>query len=155
MAVSNVSLVSRGGDSCRLRATRRFFATMSKPPLPDHVTRAEVAAALRLSLRQVDRLAKSGVLTKKKLSAARSGFDRRDFDHYLQSIGEGYVSPVGSFSFSLPADSPRSCNAVAKKLDAILADRLPGCLVKSGGGEIHIVWNAALGYTPEQILEAV
>ncbi|MGO4683962.1 hypothetical protein [Hyphomicrobium sp. 2TAF46] len=126
-------------------------------PLPDHVTRAEVATALRLSLRQVDRLAKSGALKKTKLSASRSGFERDDFDRYLQSIGlgDGYVSPVGSFSFSLPAQSSLSCNAVAKKLDEIFAKSLPGCLVKAADSEIHIIWNAALGYTPEQILESL
>ncbi|CAA2141355.1 hypothetical protein [Hyphomicrobium sp. ghe19] len=125
--------------------------------LPDHVTRAEVAAALRLSLRQVDRLAAAGTLTKKKLGARRSGFDREEFDRYLKSIGEGegYASPVGSFSFTLPPESPLTCNAVAAKLDEILATSLPGCLVNAADGAVHIVWNAALGYTTEQILQAV
>ncbi|MGO4683906.1 hypothetical protein [Hyphomicrobium sp. 2TAF46] len=58
---------------------------MSKP-FPEHVTRAEAAQVLRLSLRQVDRLAETGKLKKKKPSASRSGFDREDFDHYLKSF---------------------------------------------------------------------
>jgi hypothetical protein len=103
---------------------------MSKP-LPEHVTRAEAAAVLRLSLRQVDRLAETGVLKKRKLSASRSGFARQDLDAYLGGLGDGYVSPVGSFSFSLPPESSLTCNAVTEKLDEILATRLPGCLVRA------------------------
>jgi hypothetical protein len=123
-------------------------------PLPEHVTRSEAAKVLRLSLRQVDRLAEAGVLTKKQLSANRTGFAREDLDTYLGSTGDGFISPVGSFSFTLPADSDLDLNTVAERLDAILAERLPGCLVKTANGEIHVIWNAALGYTPEQILKA-
>ena len=45
---------------------------MSKP-LPEFVTRDEVASVLRLSTRQVDRLTKSGALAKTKLGGSRSG----------------------------------------------------------------------------------
>lgn len=124
-------------------------------PLPEHVTRAEAAKVLRLSLRQVDRLAETGVLKKRKLSANRSGFARQDLDAYLGGQGDGYVSPVGSFSFSLPAECSLTCNQVAERLDEILAKSLPGCLVKAADSEIHVIWNIALGYTPEQISESL
>jgi len=122
-------------------------------PLPEHVTRAEAAEVLRLSLRQVDRLAATGQLKKRKLSANRSGFAREDLDAYLG--GHGYMSPVESFSFSLPADSKVTCDTAAARLDEILATALPGCLVCARDGAIHVIWNTALGYTPEQISEAL
>lgn len=108
---------------------------------------------LRLSLRQVDRLAETGLLRKQKLSANRSGFAREDLDAYLG--GHGHMSPVDSFSFTLPAGSTMLCDAVAARLDEILATSLPGCLVKAADGEIHIIWNASLRYAPERILESL
>ena len=129
---------------------------MSKP-LPEYVTRAEAAAVLRLSPRQVDRLAKAGTLKKTKLSASRSGFDREDFERYLQSLrdGGGYVSKIAVLVVEIPIDVPHDINRLAERLDAILCQRRPGCLVKMDGRKIHIAWNAALGYAPEQILQAV
>ncbi|HVX37334.1 MAG TPA: hypothetical protein VHC71_14055 [Hyphomicrobium sp.] len=129
---------------------------MSKP-LPEHVTRAEAAAVLRLSLRQVDRLAEAGRLKKVSLSASRSGFEREDFDRYLQSIGaaEGYTSPVKALTISLPVDSPIDMNRAAALLDALLVERFPGCLIKVDAEHIQIVWNAALDYTAEQISESL
>lgn len=127
---------------------------MSKVPLPEHVTRAEVAETLRLSLRQVDRLARDGTLKKVKLSASRSGFDRGDLDRYLQSLtgSDGYVSRIATLTVEIPSGIPYSVNELAERLDASLCLRLPGCLVKVDGSKIQIAWNAALGYTPEQIL---
>ncbi|MGO4682347.1 helix-turn-helix transcriptional regulator [Hyphomicrobium sp. 2TAF46] len=126
---------------------------MSKP-LPEHVTRAEVAETLRLSLRQVDRLAKEGTLKKLKLSASRSGFEREDFDRYLQTLtgGDGYVSRIAVLAVEIPTGIPYTVNELAERLDASLCQRLPGCLIKVDGRKIQIAWNAALGYTPEQIL---
>lgn len=129
---------------------------MSKP-LPEHVTRAEAAAVLRLSLRQVDRLAEAGRLKKVSLSANRRGFARDDLDRYLQSVGagEGYTSPVGVLTLSLPVDNPIDMNRAAALLDALLAERFPGCLIKVDAGHIQIVWNAALGYTAERISDSL
>jgi hypothetical protein len=127
---------------------------MSKP-LPEHVIRAEAAAVLRLSVRQVDRLARSGALTKTKLSTSRSGFEREDFDRYLQSIGkgDGYTSSVSALTISLPIESPVELDRAAEILDGVLSERFPGCLIKVEGGDLHIVWNVTLGYTAEQISE--
>ncbi|CCB66492.1 AlpA family transcriptional regulator [Hyphomicrobium sp. MC1] len=123
-------------------------------PLPEHVTRAEVAEVLRLSLRQVDRLAKDGTLKKVKLSASRSGFEREDLDRYLQTLagGDGYVSRIALLTIEIPAGAHHDINELAERLDASLCQRLPGCLVKVDGRKINIAWNAALGYRPEQIL---
>ncbi len=76
-------------------------------PLPEHVTRAEAAAVLRLSPRQVDRLARAGALKKTKLGASRSGFARDELDRYLQvlnyddkALGERAATRVGSHYLS-------------------------------------------------------
>lgn len=129
---------------------------MSKP-LPEHVTRAEVAKVLRLSLRQVDRLAKAGALKKKKLSAARSGFDREDFNQYLKSAGRGddYTSLLATLSLEFPVDSPFNINQAAEWLDGVLSEKLPGCLIKVRHEKIEISWNAQLGYAPEDIFNVV
>lgn len=126
---------------------------MSKP-LPEHVTRAEAAEVLRLSLRQVDRLARDGALKKVKLSASRSGFGREDLDQYLQNLagGDGYVSRIAQLTVEIPTGTGYDINELAERLDASLCQRLPGCLIKVDGRQIHVAWNAALGYTPEQIL---
>ena len=129
---------------------------MSKP-LPEHVTRAEAATVLRLSLRQVDRLAKSGVLKKAKLSASRSGFAREDLDQYLTSLAgaEGYRSPLGNLTLGVPTGSPLSCNEAAPLIDQLLNKRLPGCIVYIQDGCIQISWNAALCYSQEQVFESL
>jgi hypothetical protein len=44
--------------------------------LPVFLTRADVANLLRITPRQVDRIAAVGKLRKQKLSASRSGFER-------------------------------------------------------------------------------
>lgn len=126
-------------------------------PLPEHITRAEAAAVLRLSLRQVDRLAEAGKLKKVSLSANRRGFARDDLDRCLQSIGagEGYTSPVSALTISLPVDSAIDMNRAAALLDALLAERFPGCLIRVDAEHIQIVWNAALGYTSEQISDSL
>lgn len=55
-----------------------------------------------MSLRQVDRLAKAGELKKKKLSAARSGFDREDCNRYRKTVGavDDYPSLLATLSIS-------------------------------------------------------
>jgi len=136
-------------------STTRIMSGAMSEPLPEHVTRKEAAKVLRLSVRQVDRLAKSGALKKTKLSTSRSGFEREDFDRYLRSIGagEGYTSPVSALTISLPIESPIDLDRAAEMIDGVLTERFPGCLIKVEDGHIHIVWNAALGYTSEQISE--
>jgi hypothetical protein len=127
-------------------------------PLPEHVTRHEAATVLRLSTRQVDRLAETGKLRKVKLSANRSGFERADLDRYLQSLGnagDGYVSPVEALTIKLALDSAADTDRAAKILDELLNERFPGCLVRVTDGDIQIVWNAALGYTAQQISESL
>ncbi|MBA2127567.1 hypothetical protein DLM45_15250 [Hyphomicrobium methylovorum] len=130
---------------------------MSKP-LPEHVTRAEAAKVLRLSLRQVDRLAKSGDLKKTKLGARRSGFERNDFERYLAATGNGstgYVSPLASLIIGIEFDTPAELNRAAELLDGILSERFPGCILRVDSQDIVIAWNAALGYTAERISGAL
>lgn len=50
---------------------------------PVFLNRAEVASLLRLSPRQVDRLAAPGTLVKQKLSVSRSGFHLYGVSAYL------------------------------------------------------------------------
>jgi hypothetical protein len=107
---------------------------MSKP-LSEHVTRAEAAKVLRLSVRQVDRLAEAGKLTKVPLSASRGGFDRQDFDPYLQSLGNdggGYVSAIEALTIGLGADLQSAyTNRAAAILNMILAERFPAASSRS------------------------
>lgn len=137
---------------------------MSKTPLPEHVTRAEAAEVLRLSPRQVDRLARSGALKKTKLSASRSGFAREELERYLQDLNAekkaslwpaGYSSKLALLVVDIPTDTLHDINQLAEGLDVLLCRRLPGCWVKVQGRQIHVMCNAALGYTPEQILKVV
>ena len=125
----------------------------NKAPLPQHVTRAEAAEVLRISSRQVDRLAKAGKLRKRRLSGSRRGFLREDLDHYLSELsdGTGYASPFGC----LKLEPPVSCdlNTLAKRVDAVLIAHLPGCLVVARRGSVDVIWNAALGYTPAKVFE--
>ncbi len=125
--------------------------------LPEHVTRDEVAKVLRQSLRQVDRLVKAGALKKKKLSAARSGFDREDFNRYLKTVGAtvGYMSLLAILTLEFPTDSPFDINKAAEGLGEVLSEKLPGCPIKVRGEKIEISWNAALGYMAKQVFEAV
>ena len=136
---------------------------MSKP-LPEHVTRTEAAAVLRLSPRQVDRLARAGALKKTKLGASRSGFARDELDRYLQELNYGdkalggaggYASRLSLLVVDIPTDTPHDINQLAERLDALLCLRMPGCWVKVRGRQFYIMWNEALGYTPEQIFQVL
>ena len=133
-------------------------------PLPEHATRTEAAAALRLSPRQVDRLARSGVLKKTKLSASRSGFAREELERYLQDLNtskksdgtvQGYSSQLSLLVVDIPTDIRHDINELAERLDALLCLRLPGCWIKVRGRQIYVMCNAALRYTPDQILQVV
>ena len=67
--------------------------------LPVFLTRKDVANLLRLSPRQVDRLAKDGTLAKQKLSASRSGFERSGVEAHLAKMkgGASAVPQAGAF----------------------------------------------------------
>jgi hypothetical protein len=136
---------------------------MSKP-LPEHVTRTEAAAVLRLSHRQVDRLARVGALKKTKLSASRSGFAREELERYLQDLNAAkkndsadgaYASQLTLLVVDIPNDIPHDINRLAERLDALLCRRMPGCWLKVRGKQFYIMWNAALGYTPDAVLNVV
>lgn len=133
-------------------------------PLPEYVTRAEAAETLRLSPRQIDRLARAGALKKVKLSASRSGFEREEFERYLQELNaskrtniaaEGYSSKFSLLVVDIPADIGHDINQLAENLDALLCRRLPGCWIKVESRQIYVMCNAGLGYTAEQILRVV
>ena len=133
-------------------------------PLPEHVTRAEAAAVLRLSPRQVDRLARAGALKKTKLGASRSGFARDELDRYLQVLNYddkalggagGYASRLSLLVVDIPTDVPHDINQLAERLDALLCRRMPGCWVKVRGRQFYIMWNEALGYTPDAVFNVV
>lgn len=61
--------------------------------MPVFLTRKDVANLLRLSPRQVDRLAADGVLQKQKLSASRSGFDRTGVEQHLAKMRGQTANP--------------------------------------------------------------
>jgi predicted DNA-binding transcriptional regulator AlpA len=117
-------------------------------PLPEILTREETAATLRLSPRQIDRLARAGKLRKRKLGARRSGFLREDVEAHIRRATE-YVSPFGIVRIDLAGRVDQ--NDVAQRIDALLVKECPGCLVRVRRSYVDVIWHAALGYTPGQI----
>lgn len=140
-----------------LAAMARSSAKIRRENLPDHLTRAEVADVLRVSPRQVDRLARSGALTKVKLSASRSGFERGELDRYLRSMrGAGsYHSQLEATLLQLPRGTPLDLvSRLAELADANLRREGLSCIVSTEDRAIIISWNAALGYTAERVQRA-
>ena len=132
----------------------RIFDLMSKP-LPEHVTRTEAAAVLRLSPRQVDRLARAGALKKTKLGASRSGFARDELDRYLQELNYGdkalggaggYASRLSLLVVDIPTDTPHDINQLAERTRCALVPTHAGVLGQSAWQTIlhHVERSARL-----------
>lgn len=140
-----------------LAVMARSSAKIRRENLPDHLTRAEVADVLRVSPRQVDRIAKSGALTKVKLGASRSGFERGELDRYLRSMkGAGYHSQLEATMLQLPHATPLALvSQTAELADANLRREGLSCIVSTDDRAIVISWNTALGYTAERVQRAV
>jgi hypothetical protein len=124
--------------------------------LPVFLTRQDVANLLRLSPRQVDRLAADGTLTKQKLSASRSGFERSGVETYLrQMAGNGSGAPAGApaspsahddFTMFVGPGGYSSSGTIMKvKLEtddgAVVAEALDGWLQKNGVNGCFIMGN--------------
>jgi hypothetical protein len=148
--------------------------------LPVFLTRHDVANLLRITPRQVDRIAKAGVLSKQKLSASRSGFERSGVEAYLQQMNGGKPAPstapvqdgvievklgavtghkggeYGSRIMLLHVQAEGDVGEVAAALEWWACDQgFPGMIFNAGGGAISIMWAKTLGYDPAQVRKAL
>jgi hypothetical protein len=141
--------------------------------LPVFLTRADVANLLRITPRQVDRLAKAGTLNKQKLSASRSGFDRTGIETHLAKLaGKGgnapasapasysdattYATEYGSPATLLTIDAPGANAAHGVGIDDWLElQGWHGCFVMVGKGRVVIAWNERLNHDGRAIMSAL
>ena len=142
--------------------------------LPVFLTRADVANLLRITPRQIDRLAASGVLTKQKLSASRSGFERSGVEAHLAKMKGGKsVTPgiptsmeAGMFGASyssrmmiLKLAAEGVTPVVGEALDWWLRENgFPGLIVMTFEDFIVVMWTKSTGYDSAKItamIEAV
>jgi hypothetical protein len=135
------------------------------PEQPRFLTRADVANLLRLTSRQVDRLAANGTLNKQKLSASRSGFARDGVEAYLAKMAGrpssaphdetvparergGYASEVCWLRLEIEGDP----TGVGAALESWLATHgAPGILVTCAGGHVDLIWARSLPYDPKKV----
>ena len=125
-----------------------------------YLTRKEVAAWLRLTPRQVDRMASGGVLAKQKLSARRSGFSQDGVAAYIASRNAspsasplidasddaGYHPRVTMLVFDVEG-SADTLGEVGRAADGWLAKSgFPGCIVHTAKGQLFIAWAWSLPY---------
>ena len=138
--------------------------------LPVFLTRSDVANLLRLSPRQVDRLATAGVLMKQKLSASRSGFERSGVESYLRTMkGSTASTPPSAFTDFTMAGGEYGSRGIMLLVDvdgdaalvgAALDDWLPkngvrGCMIIAGDGRVGIMWAHNLGLSPDTVRAAI
>ena len=125
--------------------------------LPKFLRRQEVAATLRLSTRQVDRLIEEGRLERVKTSARRSTITSASLEAYLAErtgtavpTAEPYASPHGILVITFGGTYQPG---VAEAIDRHLARRFPGLIVSEQNGcEVMINWaRLTLPYTADQI----
>jgi hypothetical protein len=137
------------------------------PDMPIFLTRKDVANLLRLSPRQVDRLAADGTLTKQKLSASRSGFHRDGVAEHLRKMASAtsgasaphatpsahddftmFVGPGGYSSTGTILKVKLETNdgaLVAEALDAWLQKNgVHGCFVMGNGMVVTVYWAKSL-----------
>lgn len=128
---------------------------------PDFATRKEAAVRLNLSLRQIDRLSKSGTLPKVRTSGNRSAIPRHLLEEYIRQAMSGAIvteaggtvpySGTGSPCIVLDIEVPDDNPLIRGALDYYLAQTHPGILVGGSGRLLHLVWAWSLGYEPLEI----
>ena len=130
--------------------------------MPIFLTRREAAERLRLTTRQVDRLAKDGVLTKQKLSSHRSGFDRSGLEAHLAKLGGPARAPItdggleyGTRGQILIVKLEDPADGVAAALERVLCDNgLVGCILHGRGDTIAIARADSLPYCEADMRKA-
>jgi hypothetical protein len=146
--------------------------------MPIFLTRKDVANLLRLSPRQVDRLAADGTLTKQKLSASRSGFHRDGVSEHLRrmagtpsSAPNPQASPSAQDDFTMfvgPGGYSSSGTIMKVKLEtddgAVVAEALDtwlqknsvhGCFVMGNGMVVTVYWAKSLRVDYSMVRKAI
>jgi excisionase family DNA binding protein len=119
---------------------------------PQFLRRQEVAATLRLSTRQVDRLVEEGKLERVKTSARRSTITASSLDAYLaQQTGRQATEPYASPFIMCEIKCESGIKpGVAEAIDRYLTKLFPGIIVaEHDGKEITVTWAVSAGYNPD------
>ena len=121
---------------------------------PKYHSRQEVAAELRFSLRQVDRIIELGELERLKISTRRSVIPNESLQAYIAKRArvpavEAFVSDHLTLQMTFPKGFP---TGTGRALDMMLSHNFPGVFVAEGppnGITLHWAWS--LAYEPAQI----